>query len=313
MRSHIVALLLLLTQTTPTGPPPPRFLIPDEGLGGWVSEPSASQCAQNAGATVTIAECAGWFRTSEVWRSDFELTFEARRHDARTGLMLGVLGRDDVKHAPEAVVTVPLLGSPLASRPSKRLALTVSSAAARGAMKPDDEWQSFIITRNRLGLHALLNGTEILASEPIRSSDGWIGFQAFAGRVDIRLVRIRYLAPPAVGTGVGPGPVIGGQFIDGAYFPGRGVTVPKVLRQVRPNYTREALGLRIEGEVVLDCVVEPNGTIERVTVVRSLDDRYGLDEEAVKAARAWRFEPGVREGVPVPVRIRIALTFKVEK
>ena len=106
MLSKVVALLVLLTQTTPTGPPPPRFLIPDEGLRGWLSEPSAAQCAQNTAGTVTIAECAGWFRTIEVWRNDFELTFEVRRHDSRTGLMLGVLGRDDVKHAPEAVVTV---------------------------------------------------------------------------------------------------------------------------------------------------------------------------------------------------------------
>jgi hypothetical protein len=121
---------------------------------------------QNAGRTLTAAACAGWFRTGEIWPGDFELAFEVRRHDQRAGLVLGLLGRDDLKRAPEVVVTLQLLGSRAASRPSKQLALAVSPVAISGAMKPDGEWQSFVITRSRLGVHGLLNGTEILASEP---------------------------------------------------------------------------------------------------------------------------------------------------
>ncbi len=41
----------------------------------------------------------------------------------------------------------------------------------------------------------------------------------------------------------------------------------------------------------------------------SLDSVFGLDQEAIKAARQWRFMPGMRSGEPVPVLITIELTF----
>jgi TonB family protein len=44
-------------------------------------------------------------------------------------------------------------------------------------------------------------------------------------------------------------------------------------------------------------------------VVRSLDPTFGLDQEAIKAARQWRFAPGTRMGQPVSVQITIELTF----
>ncbi len=52
-----------------------------------------------------------------------------------------------------------------------------------------------------------------------------------------------------------------------------------------------------------------DGTVGPVKVVRSLDPTYGLDQEALKAARQWRFVPGTRSGVPVAVQITIELTF----
>jgi len=46
-----------------------------------------------------------------------------------------------------------------------------------------------------------------------------------------------------------------------------------------------------------------------VRVIRSLDPVFGLDQEALKAARQWRFVPGRRQGQPVPVLVSIELTF----
>jgi TonB family protein len=53
----------------------------------------------------------------------------------------------------------------------------------------------------------------------------------------------------------------------------------------------------------------PDGTVGDVKVTRSLDSVFGLDQEAIKAARQWRFRPGMRMGEPVPVIITIELTF----
>jgi TonB family protein len=46
-----------------------------------------------------------------------------------------------------------------------------------------------------------------------------------------------------------------------------------------------------------------------VKVSRSLDPVFGLDEEAIKAARQWRFSPGMRDGQPVAVAVVIEMTF----
>lgn len=49
----------------------------------------------------------------------------------------------------------------------------------------------------------------------------------------------------------------------------------------------------------MECVVGPDGTVGDVQVVKSLDKEHGLDDEAVKAAKQWRFNPGRRDGKPV--------------
>jgi protein TonB len=112
---------------------------------------------------------------------------------------------------------------------------------------------------------------------------------------------------PGTGSGLGPGS--GGGTGGGVYRPGNGVTVPRVLREVRPNYTSDAMRAKVQGVVVLECVVKPDGTVGDVQVIRSLDSTFGLDQEAIKAAKAWRFVPGTRMGEPVPVLISIELTF----
>jgi protein TonB len=93
------------------------------------------------------------------------------------------------------------------------------------------------------------------------------------------------------------------------YRPGSGVTVPRVLREVKPQYTSDAMRAKVQGTVLLQCVVKPDGSVGDVQVVRSLDSAFGLDQEAIKAARQWRFAPGTRLGEPVPVLVTIELTF----
>ena len=87
------------------------------------------------------------------------------------------------------------------------------------------------------------------------------------------------------------------------------VTAPRVVKEVKPAYTAEAMRAKVQGVVWLRCIVLPDGTVGRVEVARSLDSTFGLDHEAVKAARQWRFMPGTRLGEPVSVRVTIELTF----
>jgi len=86
-------------------------------------------------------------------------------------------------------------------------------------------------------------------------------------------------------------------------------TNPRVLREVKPVYTADAWRAKIEGAVIVECIVQADGTVGDVRVIKSLDSAYGLDAEAVKAAKQWRFVPGTKDGVAVPVTVAIELTF----
>ncbi len=112
---------------------------------------------------------------------------------------------------------------------------------------------------------------------------------------------------PGNGPGIGPG--WGGGMGGGAYRPGNGVVNPRVLREVKPIYTAEAMRAKIQGTAVVECVVMPDGTVGDVQIVKSLDPTFGLDQEAVKAAKKWLFQPGTLKGQPVPVLVSIELTF----
>jgi periplasmic protein TonB len=112
---------------------------------------------------------------------------------------------------------------------------------------------------------------------------------------------------PGQGSGLGQG--FGGGAGGGAYRPGNGVEQPSVLRQVRPNYTADAMRAKVQGVVLVEAVVLPDGSVGEARVVRSLDSTFGLDEEALKAAKQWRFAPGTRFGQPVAVLVTIELTF----
>jgi len=111
------------------------------------------------------------------------------------------------------------------------------------------------------------------------------------------------------GTGSGLGAGSGGGTGGGVYRPGSGIINPAVVREVKPQYTADAMRAKVQGTVLLECVVLPDGSVGRVDVVKSLDSTFGLDQEAVKAARQWRFRPGTRFGEPVAVLVTIELTF----
>jgi TonB family protein len=90
-----------------------------------------------------------------------------------------------------------------------------------------------------------------------------------------------------------------------------GLTMPTVISEARPAYTATALRAKIEGTVVLAVVVEKDGTVGDVKVLKTLDP--GLDEEAIRAAKLWRFAPGTKDGKPVPVEVTLELTFTLRK
>jgi TonB family protein len=96
------------------------------------------------------------------------------------------------------------------------------------------------------------------------------------------------------------------------YEPGEpGVTPPVAIAAPKPQYNPEAMHAGIQGKVKLSCVVLADGSVGEVTMIESLDRVFGLDEEALRVARVWRFKPGMKDGRPVPVRTEIEMTFAI--
>jgi TonB family protein len=108
-----------------------------------------------------------------------------------------------------------------------------------------------------------------------------------------------------LGSGIGDGE--GGGTGGGPYRPGSGIEPPRLLREVKAEYTDDARRRNITGDVLLEIVVRHDGTVGTVRVLQGLG--AGLDERAIYAVRQWRFDPARRRGAPVDVLVEVAVEF----
>ncbi len=116
---------------------------------------------------------------------------------------------------------------------------------------------------------------------------------------------------PALARAPGPawGPAGAAASAAAPIGPAAGSRTRIVRVEVKPTYTADAMRAKIQGTVILECVVLEDGTVGQVAITKSLDPVFGLDQEAIKAAKQWKFIPGKRQGQPVPVLVSIELTF----
>jgi TonB family protein len=111
------------------------------------------------------------------------------------------------------------------------------------------------------------------------------------------------------GTGVGNGEGAGYGFGNGAFRAGGGVTAPRVLFKKEPEYSEEARKAKLQGTVILYIVVTPDGKATAMKVQKSVG--LGLDEKALEAVAQWKFDPGKKDGKPVPVEAYIEVNFRL--
>ena len=91
-----------------------------------------------------------------------------------------------------------------------------------------------------------------------------------------------------------------------------GATIPQLLSpHAEPQFSDKARRKRIEGTVVLSLVVTADGMPTDITVVRPIGS--GLDEEAVKTVKQWRFRPAMKDGKPVEAKINVEVDFHLYK
>ena len=109
------------------------------------------------------------------------------------------------------------------------------------------------------------------------------------------------------GSGIGDGS--GGGMGGGPYRPGSGVAPPRLLKEVRAEYSDSARRANLEGEVELEIVIRRDGTVGDVKILKGLG--LGLNNQAVQAVRQWRFAPARLKGTPVDVIVEVSVEFKL--
>jgi protein TonB len=81
---------------------------------------------------------------------------------------------------------------------------------------------------------------------------------------------------------------------------------PTKLKSVPPVYPDAAVVARMEGVVILECLINPQGRVAEVKVLRGAPL---LEEAAVEAVKQWVYTPTLIEGVPVPVVMTVTVRF----
>jgi protein TonB len=87
------------------------------------------------------------------------------------------------------------------------------------------------------------------------------------------------------------------------------VNPPSVIHRVEPRYTGTAKKLGIEGTVVISLLIDTDGRVVDLTVLRSLP--FGLTQNAVEAVQQWLFEPCTFKEKPVRVRYTLTVVFRL--
>ncbi len=88
-----------------------------------------------------------------------------------------------------------------------------------------------------------------------------------------------------------------------------GASAPRPLSSPAPVYPRGALRNSVSGDVQLRIEVGADGVPTEVEVVGSSRNRE-LDRAAVQAVRRWRFQPAMRNGVPVAASVQQTISFE---
>jgi TonB family protein len=83
----------------------------------------------------------------------------------------------------------------------------------------------------------------------------------------------------------------------------------EILSKPNPVYTEEARGLHIQGEVLLEVVLQASGKLQVVRVVRGLG--HGLDDSAVHAAEQIHFKPALHDGQPADSTAVLHIVFQL--
>lgn len=252
-----------------------------------VSEPEAAVGeAERSGAAET--DPVGW-SAAELILEEAGRERDRDRRNLRLGLLVALLF-----HAVVLVIHFPELAlrQIRVERPGK--VYVVSQARFKPPPPPTGQKQTPKPKKKRIPIPDPTPDDP----EPILAEEIEIPEDAFPEVAD---VVFGIPGPPEGGLGTSTG---GG---DGSYQIGGGIKPPVKILYSQPRYTEEARKARIQGIVILQCVVDVNGNVTQVQLVKGLT--LGLSESAIETVKQWKYKPATLDGEPVPVYYLIRVGF----
>jgi protein TonB len=151
------------------------------------------------------------------------------------------------------------------------------------------------------------------APEPVAAAVADTGL----GNPDENAPRAESGGVPGGMSGGVPGGIVGGVVVASAAAPpapivpvrvGGEIKEPKKIRHVNPIYPDVAVAARVHGNVVLECLVDPQGRVTEVTLLRGVSI---LNSAAIDAVKQWRYTATLKDGVPVSVILTVTVTFQL--
>ncbi len=91
---------------------------------------------------------------------------------------------------------------------------------------------------------------------------------------------------------------------------GPGVIPPEAVSTPKPEYPPLALRQRVGGIIILDVLVDENGDVQEVRVLRGVKPDLGLAAAAEQAVRRWKFRPATKDGVRVKIHHTVTVPFR---
>jgi TonB family protein len=108
---------------------------------------------------------------------------------------------------------------------------------------------------------------------------------------------------------------------NGIYHIGDGVTTPKLVYSVEPEFPEQARKRKISGNIMVKFIVEADGHLRDIQVIKftglpdkSQKDRdalHSLEPKAIEAVQGYRFEPATLHGKPVPCWMTVEVNFQI--
>ncbi len=102
------------------------------------------------------------------------------------------------------------------------------------------------------------------------------------------------------------GGVLGGEMPTEQPFFVSGKKVPKLLREVKPEYPQEAFANRLQGVVIVEAMTDVYGLVSRARIISG---HPVFHQAALAAVRQWVYEPYVVDGIPRPIYFTVSITF----